>query len=151
MAHPNSKLTTLERFWLYTDFDLSFGCWLWQGARDTCGYGIVGIQGSRVRTSAHRWAYVHWKGTIPAGLEIDHLCRTPNCVNPAHLEAVTRRENTRRGQNFVARYMRRERCACGAVFGSVSNGGRVVRKCLDCKSRYDNARYREKRNAMQRM
>jgi hypothetical protein len=45
---------------------------------------------------AHRWAYEHFIGPIPAGLEIDHLCRVRHCVNPAHLEPVTKSENRRR-------------------------------------------------------
>lgn len=70
------------------------GCWLWQGHLDRHGYGTICIDG---RTSgAHRVAYAAWRGPIPVGLEIDHLCREPRCVNPEHLEPVTRLENMRR-------------------------------------------------------
>jgi hypothetical protein len=72
-------------------------CWHWQGCPNgAVGYGQISIHGRRVM--AHRLSYVMHKGPIPDGLEIDHLCRNPMCVNPAHLEAVTHRENVRRGK-----------------------------------------------------
>jgi len=45
---------------------------------------------------AHRFAYEELVGPIPEGLDLDHLCRNKTCVNPAHLEPVTRAENVRR-------------------------------------------------------
>ena len=68
-------------------------CWEWTGWR-TLGYGQFGIHG-KVR-GAHRISYEWHVGPIPDGMEIDHLCRNPGCVNPAHLEPVTDRENKRR-------------------------------------------------------
>lgn len=84
-----------QRFWNRVSVDLDSGCWLWVGARDPKNYGQYGI-GWKV-WAAHRVAYEAAKGWIPAGLEIDHLCRNPPCVNPDHLEAVTHQENMRRG------------------------------------------------------
>lgn len=74
------------------------GCWLWQGALNTKGYAVlsVGGRGGR-RHYAHRLSYEIHVGPIPAGLQIDHLCRVRRCVNPAHLEPVTNRENVLRG------------------------------------------------------
>lgn len=74
------------------------GCWLWTGARAgraTLQYGNT--RWSRRVRYAHRVAYELLVGPVPDGLELDHLCRVPLCVNPAHLEAVTRSENVRRG------------------------------------------------------
>lgn len=67
-------------------------CVEWQGPSRGHGYGHVGRHGS-----AHRLAYRLFVGEIPAGLEIDHLCRNRACIKPAHLEAVTHLENMRRG------------------------------------------------------
>ena len=70
-------------------------CWKWRGYLMPNGYGQFGADG--VAVLAHRWAYEHWMGEVPQGLDLDHLCRNRWCVNPAHLEPVTRRENLRRG------------------------------------------------------
>ena len=73
------------------------GCWIWQLATMPTGYGY-GTRGSKT-ILAHRIYYEEWVGPIPPGLHIDHLCRQKNCVNPGHLEAVTCRENLRRGKS----------------------------------------------------
>lgn len=73
----------------------AYGCWEWNGYVDPKGYGRMGVY--RRVEQAHRMAYVLFVGPIPEGLEIDHLCRNRRCVLPEHLEAVTRKENMRRG------------------------------------------------------
>lgn len=66
------------------------GCWLWDGPNNGGGYGVF-----RGRP-AHRWSYRWFVAEFASTLEIDHLCRVRNCVNPAHLEPVTRSENRQR-------------------------------------------------------
>ena len=68
-------------------------CWLWTGRLYKEGYGEFGWNNGHGR--AHRFSYTYYKGKIPNGLVIDHLCRVRSCVNPDHLEAVTIRENRR--------------------------------------------------------
>lgn len=71
------------------------GCWEWTGALNNRGYGSM--RARPVNRGAHVWSYELFRGPIPSGMEIDHLCRVRHCVNPDHLEAVTHAENTRRG------------------------------------------------------
>lgn len=69
-------------------------CWIWQGKIFTNGYGRLNAEGKSF--GAHRLSYEHYRGPIPDGLVPDHLCMTKLCVNPSHLDLVTRQENTRR-------------------------------------------------------
>ena len=71
-------------------------CWIWHGSKDKRkGYGRFIIY-DKVDGESHRISYKIFKGEIPKGLQIDHLCRNKLCVNPQHLEAVTQKENLRR-------------------------------------------------------
>lgn len=71
--------------------DAEGDCWEWMGARNGTGYGNIESRG------AHRVIYEALVGPIPKGLDLDHLCRNPPCVNPDHLEPVTRSTNLLRG------------------------------------------------------
>lgn len=70
-------------------------CWLWTGAIQSSGYGVVHLPGIGQRL-VHRAAWEALVEPIPDGLTIDHLCRVKPCINPAHLEVVTLAENGRR-------------------------------------------------------
>lgn len=107
------------------------GCWLWTAPLRNDGYGEIGSGGREGKQIlAHRASYLSFVGPIPDGLELDHLCRVRCCVNPAHLEPVTRAENNRRGLNGVLK----THCKRGHLFvpeNRVSNGPRATR-CLPC-------------------
>lgn len=78
------------------EIDSSTQCWNWLRAKRR-GYGVVGLVGKTYYT--HRLSYMIFRGPIPPDKQLDHLCRNPACLNPAHLEVVTHAENGRRGKH----------------------------------------------------
>lgn len=106
-------------------------CWLWQAATRR-GYGAFWLGGRHV--AAHRFAYQFLVGPVPDDLHLDHLCRTPACVNPAHLEPVTCRENLLRSPvTFQGINARKTHCKNGHEFTPENTrewrGGRICREC----------------------
>lgn len=86
-------LTEQERFW--AQVEMTDACWTWIGSMGRLGYGRFSV--GRKWFRAYRLAYTYFYGSVPEGMELDHLCRNPACVRPSHLEAVTHLENVRRG------------------------------------------------------
>lgn len=128
------ELTSSDRWASKTESSPS-GCILWTGARTKHGYGSIVMNG--LRRYAHRIAWVSHHGVdIPAGLVVDHICRTPSCVNPMHLEAVSQRENTMRGESPSAIKAQQDCCPKGhpysddnLVAAQVARGYRECRRC----------------------
>ncbi len=123
---------TLRRFW--AKVNKTDSCWLWTGATRWGGYGVFH---NGVLVPAHRLSYELARGPIPNGLVLDHLCRVTSCVNPAHLEPVTHRENILRG-------VRKDKCHRGHPYSfenkHVSKSGRW--RCRKCEA--DGARHRRR-------
>ena len=131
--------TPLER--AMTRVDRTGQCWLWLGPVTADGYGKTAVASGRVQTS-HRFFYEQLVGPIPDGLQLDHLCRVRNCVNPAHLEPVTVRENTLRSEGFAARHARQTHCLRGHEFTESNTymrrnaKGGISRTCRTCKNEW---------------
>ena len=116
------------------------GCRLWIGATMGKGYPQIRINGKSVRV--HRWMYEQYYGPITDGLQPDHLCRVPCCIEPTHLEAVTSRENTLRGNGPAARHARKTECVAGHPFTPDNLlPNKYGRRCRECNKRYSRIAY----------
>lgn len=131
-----------DRFRSHVSVELS-GCWKWLGPLKQTPIGPYAnchYQGRQ--TAAHRVAWLLFRGPIPDGFQIDHLCRNTRCVNPDHLEPVTQRENILRGTAPAAINARKTHCIRGHEFTPENTlhyaGHRACRACR--KMRYALAR-----------
>lgn len=137
------KEDAVTRFLNFISYDRINGCWLWTGNKRN-GYGMFRYLGRMV--SAHRFSFELIKIKIPPRLELDHLCRVTNCVNPDHLEPVTQYVNNMRSDSPAGRNARAVNCPQGHVFvehGYVNSNGR--RECRLCKREYSREFMRQKR------
>jgi hypothetical protein len=128
---PDYQADVASRLWGRVLIDDPDACWVWQGPPGPKGYGVIGVH-HRPRY-VHRVSYELTAGPIPDELTIDHLCRNRLCVNPDHLEPVTRGENVLRGESSSAIAARRDHCAKGHPYDErtwVSKQGK--RHCRTC-------------------
>lgn len=110
----------------------SSGCWEWQAGKDKAGYGRFCI-GKR-QIYLHRFIYEYYHGQICPDLTIDHLCRNRSCVNPLHLEQVTKKENILRGIGITAQesqqtHCKREHPLSGDNLYIDKRGSRICKSC----------------------
>ena len=135
-----------KRFAAKLQVDTEKGCLLWTGATNNAGYGFMSAAGRVL--SAHRLAYEHWVGPVPAGLVLDHLCRVRRCCAPDHLEAVTQSVNLRRGHMLCGAANpsgRKTHCPQGHAYSEENtyhNAGR--RHCRQCQRKRGRESYRRK-------
>lgn len=125
------------------------GCWRWLLYKLPNGYGMIGM-GHACKKYVHRVAHEAWKGPIPPGLVIDHLCRVRDCCNPEHLEAVTPSQNTMRGDTRPVRLAARSECSQGHEYTPENTRMRKDnngRRCVTCVRESSRRNYERKRAA----
>lgn len=122
-------------------------CLIWTGNVDADGYGRANPKGKS--GFAHRMSFIEFVGPIPKDMQIDHVCHSTDtacaggsvcihrrCINPAHLEAVTARENSLRANNsFVSINARKTHCNSGHEFTPQNTYVRTngSRRCVTCQ------------------
>lgn len=136
------KIPLLERFEEKVIKEPYSGCWLWTGCQGR-GYGQIWIDG-KMRV-AHRVYYELVKGPVPHHLTLDHLCRVRSCVNPAHLEVVTLKENCLRGVSESAINAKKTHCVKGHLLSDenlvqFNTTRRYYRRCKLCERMRDRRR-----------
>lgn len=130
-------MTPVDRIMARVERVTESGCWVFMGGLTTGGYSHIGVRVAprqRKQLQGHRVTYEHFRGPIPAGHELDHLCRVKCCVNPAHLQPVLHRENVLRGAGKAADNARKTHCPKGHLY---SEHGFIhhkrKRQCRACK------------------
>jgi len=130
-----SDPAAVDRFW--AKVVQSGDCWTWTACLNPDGYGQFWVSGRAVK--AHRFAYEQMVGEIPAGLELDHLCRNRSCVNPDHMDAVTHKVNVLRGVGVTAMHALKTECPQGHPLSGANlyplPGGRTCRECKKASNR----------------
>ncbi len=134
---------TLSRFWSKVDKRGPDECWPWLGAKSKPNNGAPSGYGTFRSNRAHRVSYTLIKGEIPQGLVLDHLCRNPECVNPAHLEAVTQWLNTARGVGPTAQNLAKTICKRGhpLVPENIRLTKKGYRYCRECAKLHSQQSY----------
>lgn len=122
------RKTREQCFWVHVDKRGPDECWPWTSTLTRKGYGHGSFRGRFFST--HRVSYEIHFGPIPAGLQIDHLCRNTRCQNPAHLEAVTNAENMRRRSVLITHCKRGHEFTPENTARHGVTGSRVCRQCV---------------------
>lgn len=144
-GHKPRGMARIDCFW--KNVQKTDTCWLWTGrtlfSRTETEYPYIWIKsetGQWRSTGAHRWSYEYFVGQIPDGYTIDHVkargCSSTLCVNPAHLEAVTLKENIERADGIFVQHAKQAYCINGHLFDEENTyyrprkeGGRACRRC----------------------
>jgi len=107
-------------------------CLIWNGHINKKGYGMMSL--NHQAFLVHRISYELFKGSIPKGLTVDHLCKNKACQNVDHMEAISNKDNILRGNNTAARNSRKTHCIRGHEFTpeNIYKQHGNMRMCREC-------------------
>jgi hypothetical protein len=129
----------LSNFWRHVT--RGAGCWIWNGSKDSRGYGRLRIpRGAGTGfTGAHRFAYALAGNDLPSDLVLDHLCDTPECVRPDHMNPTTQRDNLARSSiTLSGKSLKRTHFPCGhEITEEQILWEGTTRRCAPCRSAYN--------------
>lgn len=135
------RRTELEVF--FSHIESVDDCWQWGGYVQNAGYALMSTFQRTIL--AHRWAYQYFIEPIKNKFTLDHLCMNKLCVNPYHLEQVTRTTNIQRAglAGVALEESQKTHCPAGhpyEKFGKVYSNGttaygttKYARRCLECR------------------
>lgn len=149
---PPKPRPIYHRFWAKVDKRGADECWPWLGAKTSAGYGHIWVGPAGGTMLAHRVAYLMQTGSIPDGLDLDHLCHAADekcsndqdcphrsCVNPRHSAPTTRRTNVLRGHTVPRANAAKTHCVREHEFTPdntrMYRGSRVCRECARVRHR----------------
>jgi hypothetical protein len=143
----------MDRLWEKVDVRGDDECWEWQASKIRGGYGEIMVRNDPLKRSvAHKVVYEALVGPVPEGMELDHLCNNPACVNPRHLRPVTHWENLMRSNSACAWNRCKTHCHRGHEFtpeNTYIRKDRGTRMCNAC-SRENQKRYQQKKEVCHR-
>jgi len=126
------------------------GCWIWTSCRNKKGYAQFFFAGKC--RDAHRWIFEQLLGIIPKEKELHHTCNggSLGCVNPFHLNPITRRDHIHISNGPCGINARKTHCIYGHPLSGKNlyrppDGGRVCRTCLNRDTRAYRARIKNKK------
>lgn len=150
LVYPKRGAPLQERFDSKWVPEPNTGCWLWLGGLTSCGYGAFAPVNKGEK--AHRWAWMLYRGPIPEGMVIDHMCRVRSCVNPDHLRVVTPTQNTLensaslQSQNAKKTHCKNNHLLAGDnLYVNKHKDGTEARACRTCKRVSDLTGHRRRR------
>lgn len=129
----------LERFSAKVEVTPS-GCHVWIAGKNHAGYGKF-TTGGRIAQKdwrAHRWAWTHANGDIPADMQVDHLCNNRACVNVEHLRVVSAKENSHADHSAATARVNAAKTHCPKgheytaenTYGPYPRSGRLCKTCV---------------------
>lgn len=145
MASPEH---TIQSMFERTSPEPNSGCWLWLGHLNHGGYARVSFRGKG--RQAHRVILWLMGRSIESGQEVDHLCKNPSCINPDHLEVVSRRVNIERSNGITKLNTLKTHCPKGHPYTKDNLrafGKRPWRGCKACHRERETIRREQRKVA----